>query len=119
MELVTEAAASTNTIGAHAHPVLEEGNLSFPRGRYVIDFVDGGDGPSFELIPGLRAPGLISGTLERGERLDTGVSYLRHGRFTGGHIFRWGLDSELLGMNGSWESLLCFARWYSVRAQRP
>ena len=67
MELVTEAAASTNTIGAHAHPVLEEGNLSFPRGRYVIDFVDRGDGSSFELIHRVEGARLISGLLKEGK----------------------------------------------------
>ena len=67
MELVTTASAPTNTIGAHAHPVLEEGNLSFPRGRYVIDFVDGDEGPCFELIHRIEGAGLISGLLKEGK----------------------------------------------------
>ena len=67
IELVMEAATAANTIGAHDHPVLEEGNLSFPRGRYVIGFVSRDDGPSFELVHGLDGAGLISRLLRRGE----------------------------------------------------
>lgn len=39
-EIITKAAESANTIGSYRHPVLEEGNLSFPNGRYVIAFPD-------------------------------------------------------------------------------
>ena len=63
-ELVTEAAASANTIGAHGHPVLEEGNLSFPGGRYVIGFVGHEDRPSFELVHRLEGASLISRLLQ-------------------------------------------------------
>ena len=45
-EITTEAARAGNTIGSYEHPVLEEGNLSFPAGRYVVSFPGGttGDG---------------------------------------------------------------------------
>ena len=64
IELVTEAAAAANTIGSHDHPVLEEGNLSFPLGRYVVGFV-GGDGSSFELMHRLEGAALISDLLRQ------------------------------------------------------
>ncbi|MDE2661603.1 MAG: hypothetical protein OXI39_01180 [Gemmatimonadota bacterium] len=44
IEIITEAAASANTIGSYRHPVLEEGNLSFPNGRYVVAFPEDGVG---------------------------------------------------------------------------
>ena len=67
IEIPTEAAAAANTIGSHSHPVLEEGNLSFPRGRYIVGFVSREDGPSFELVHRLEEAGLISRLLRQGK----------------------------------------------------
>lgn len=66
IEIRTEAAAAANTIGSHGHPVLEEGNLSFPHGCYAIGFARGEDGPSFELVHRLEGAGLISRLLQQG-----------------------------------------------------
>lgn len=65
IELVTAAATSANTIGSHSHPVLEEGNLSFPEGRYIVGFEGQQDGPSFNLVHQVEGAGLISDLLKQ------------------------------------------------------
>ena len=67
IEIPTAAATAANTIGSHGHPVLEEGNLSFPQGRYIVGFVSRDDGPSFELVHRLEGAGLISRLLQHGK----------------------------------------------------
>jgi len=39
--LIVQAGASSNSIGAHGHPLLEDGNMSFPRGEYRLDIKGG------------------------------------------------------------------------------
>lgn len=47
--LVVRATASANSIGAHGHPLLEDGNMSFPHGTYLTDIVGGDDEQSMKL----------------------------------------------------------------------
>ncbi len=65
IELVTAAATSANTIGSHSHPVLEEGNLSFPEGRYIVGFEGRQNEPSFDLVHRVEGAGLITDLVKR------------------------------------------------------
>ena len=47
--IVTIAKSLSNAIRAHNYPVLEAGNLSYPDGRYTVDFSPGRDRSSFTL----------------------------------------------------------------------
>ncbi len=65
-ELVTIAATSANTIGSHGHPVLEEGNLSYPAGKYIVGF-EGRRGESgFELVHRVEDAALVSNLVGAG-----------------------------------------------------
>ena len=59
-EIVTLARSSSNGVRSHGFPVLEAGNLSFPNGRYALEFEPGADRTSFILKHRLDGAPLIS-----------------------------------------------------------
>ncbi len=66
-EIVTLARASSNAIRSHSFPVLEAGNLSFPNGRYTLEFEPGSDQTSFALRHRIEGASLISRLLDEGK----------------------------------------------------
>ena len=66
-EIVTLAQESSNAIRSHAFPVLEVGNISFPKGRYALEFDPGEDQSSFVLRHRIQGAPLISRLLAEGE----------------------------------------------------
>ncbi len=66
-EIVTLARASSNAIRSHSFPVLEAGNLSFPNGRYTLEFEPGSDQTSFVLRHRIEGASLISRLLDEGK----------------------------------------------------
>ena len=58
------SAGPSNAIRAHEHPMLESGNLSFPRGRYWVDFVPGENRSSCLITHRIEGAALISRLLE-------------------------------------------------------
>ena len=63
--IVTAAQSLSNAIRAHNHPVLEPGNLSYPDGRYTVDFIPGSDRSSFTLKHQIEGAPLIVRLLEQ------------------------------------------------------
>lgn len=61
---VIKAKTLSNWIGSHTYPVLEDGNLSFPRGEYFVDPTPGADGASLSLEHSISGAPLISRLLE-------------------------------------------------------
>ena len=59
-KIATIARSSSNAIRSHGVPVLEAGNLSFPNGRYTVDFEPGEDRTSFVLKHRVEGAPLIS-----------------------------------------------------------
>ena len=59
-QIVTAAQSPSNAIRAHNHPVLEEGNLSYPDGRYTVDLSPGSDRTSFTLKHQIEGAPLIA-----------------------------------------------------------
>ena len=57
--IVTVAQSLSNAIRAHNHPVLEPGNLSYPDGRYTVEFIPGSDRSSFTLTHQIEGAPLI------------------------------------------------------------
>ena len=66
-EIVTVAQSTSNAIRSHGFPVLEAGNISFPRGRYILTFKPGGDRASFVLKHQIEGAPLISRLLIEGK----------------------------------------------------
>lgn len=58
------ATGPSNAIRAHEHPMLESGNLSFPNGRYWLDFVPGEDCSSYLITHRIEGAALISRMLK-------------------------------------------------------
>ena len=50
----------------HDHPMLESGNLSFPKGRYLMDFRPGEDRSSYVIEHRIEGAALIERLLESG-----------------------------------------------------
>ena len=65
VEAVT--ARPSNAIRAHEHPMLEPGNLSFPNGRYRLDFLPGKDRSSYFITHHIEGAALINRMLESGQ----------------------------------------------------
>ena len=65
IEAVTPGPA--NAIRSHEHPMLESGNLSFPKGRYWLDFVPGEDRSSYRITHRVEGAALINRLLEEGK----------------------------------------------------
>ena len=54
----------SNAVRAHDHPMLETGNLSFPEGRYVLDFKAGDDRSSYTISHRISGAPLITRLLD-------------------------------------------------------
>ena len=54
----------SNAVRAHDHPILETGSLSFPEGRYVLDFKAGADRSSYTITHHISGAPLITRLLE-------------------------------------------------------
>lgn len=65
--IVTEARSASNAIRSHGFPVLEAGNISFPNGRYTLEFEPGNDRSSFVLRHRIDGAPLISRLLDEGK----------------------------------------------------
>ncbi|MCY4215146.1 MAG: hypothetical protein OXF68_16180 [Gammaproteobacteria bacterium] len=50
----------SNAISSHEHPILESGNLSFPKGRYMVSFDREADGYGFQLTHRLEGAPLLT-----------------------------------------------------------
>ncbi len=59
----------SNLIRFQRHPVLESGNLSFPKGQYTLDFEPGTDRTSFFITHQVHGAPLITRLLEAGKAL--------------------------------------------------
>lgn len=59
-EIVTVAQSTSNAIRSHGFPVLEAGNISFPQGRYAVQFNPGNDQASFVVTHRIQGAPLIS-----------------------------------------------------------
>ena len=66
-EIVTLARSPSNAIRSHGFPVLEAGNISFPSGRYSLEFEPGSDRASFVLRHRIEGAPLISRLLDEGK----------------------------------------------------
>lgn len=60
---------TSNAIRSHDHPMLEAGNLSFPDGRYLLDFAAGADRSSYVITHRIEGAPLISSLLEEEKAL--------------------------------------------------
>ena len=58
---------ASNSIRSHRHPILESGNLSFPKGRYTLGFEFGDDRTSCTVVHRIDNAPLISRLLEAGQ----------------------------------------------------
>ena len=56
-----------NAVRSHDHPMLESGNLSFPEGRYLLDFLPGENRSSFVIKHRLEGVALIERMLGAGQ----------------------------------------------------
>lgn len=55
----------SNAVGSHEHPILESGNLSFPAGRYSLNFEFGDDRLSCHVTHEIEGAALIEQLLEK------------------------------------------------------
>lgn len=101
-KIVTEASSLSNAIRSHGFPVLEAGNISYPNGRYALDFEPGKDRTSFLLRHRIEGAPLISRLLSEGKAryvcaVSSPVSSYRrtHVSETESHPIRW--DENDLG----------------------
>ncbi len=60
---------TSNAIRSHDHPMLEAGNLSFPDGRYLLDFAVGADRSSYVITHQIEGAPLILSLLEEEKAL--------------------------------------------------
>ncbi len=58
--------SASNAIRSHDHPVLESGNLSFPKGRYSVGFRARPDGRSYEIYHNIEKVPLIETLVRQG-----------------------------------------------------
>ena len=65
-EITARAQSTSNAIRSNSHPILEAGNLSYPKGLYAIDFQPGQDRCSFRLVHRIEGAPLISRLLREG-----------------------------------------------------
>ncbi len=57
----------SNSVRSHDHPMLESGNLSFPKGRYLLDFCLGEDRLSYVIEHRIEGAALIERLLAAGQ----------------------------------------------------
>lgn len=89
----------SNSVRSHDHPMLESGNLSFPMGRYVVDFRPGEDRSSFTIRHRIEGAALISRLVEARQArfvciVSSPISSYRktHVSETPQHEVRWSAD---------------------------
>ena len=63
-EVEVVAPGPSNAIRSHDHPMLESGNLSFPRARYRLELLPGEDRSSYTITHHIEGAPLISRLLE-------------------------------------------------------
>ena len=61
------APGPSNAVRSHDHPMLESGNLSFPEGRYLLDFLPGEDRSSYVIEHRIEGAALIERLLGSGQ----------------------------------------------------
>jgi len=59
--------APSNAVRSHEHPMLEVGNLSFPDGRYLLEFQRDGDDSSYKIRHRIEGAPLITRLLNAGQ----------------------------------------------------
>ena len=86
----------SNAVRSHEHPMLESGNLSFPSGRYILDFQPGEDRSSYTITHRIQGAALLSRVLDAGRARFVCIvsspisSYRRtHVSETPQHLVRW------------------------------
>ena len=101
-EIVTVAQSTSNAIRSHGFPVLEAGNISFPRGRYILTFEPDSDRASFVLKHQIDSAPLISRLLKEDKAryvcaVSSPISSYRHTHIskTASQRIRW--DENDLG----------------------
>ena len=57
----------SNAVRSHDHPMLESGNLSFPGGRYLLNFLSGADRSSYAIEHRIEGAALIERLLKAGQ----------------------------------------------------
>lgn len=97
--IVVAAPGPSNSIRFPNHPVLESGNLSFPTGKYTLEFQSGSDRTSCFITHRINGAPLISRMLASGEALfacilSSPISSYRqtHTSSTARHEVCWNLD---------------------------
>ena len=58
---------ASNSIGSHRHPILESGNLAFPKGRYFVNLERDGSGEGFCLTHRLEGTPLLARLIADGK----------------------------------------------------
>ena len=88
-----------NAVRSHEHPMLESGNLSFPNGRYWLDFVPDEDRSSYRITHRVEGAAFISRLLDEGKArytcvVSSPVSAYRqtHVSERAEHEVRWEID---------------------------
>lgn len=90
----------SNAVRSHDHPILESANLSFPFGRYFLDFLPGDDRSSYEITHNVEGAPLISRLLDNQQALyvcvvSSPISSYRRTHTSGSprHKVCWELDN--------------------------
>lgn len=65
-EIVTAANSLSGSVRTYEFPVLESGNLSFPNGKYIVEFKSGADQNSFEISHRVEGAELINELISEG-----------------------------------------------------
>lgn len=93
------APGPSNAVRSHHHPMLESGNLSFPRGRYFLDFCPGEDRSSYFITHRIEGAPLIGRLLETGQAqyaciVSSPISSYRWTHISGNarHVVDWNRD---------------------------
>ena len=101
-EIIIVAQSTSNAIRSHGFPVLEAGNISFPNGKYVLNFEPGNDRSSFVLKHRVEGAPLISRLLNEDKAryvcaVSSPISSYRHTHIskTASQRIRW--DENDLG----------------------
>ena len=96
------ASAPSNAVRSHDYPMLESGNLSFPKGRYLLDFCPGEDRSSYVITHRIEGAPLIDRLLESGQAqyaciVSSPISSYRRTHVSSDARHRVGWDGDDLG----------------------
>ena len=93
------AAGPSNAVRSHVHPMLEAGNLSFPKGRYLLNFHPGEDRFSYVVKHRIEEAPLIARLIKSGHAqyactVSSPISSYRqtHVSSDARHQVRWNID---------------------------